>query len=412
MRSRNTQFDTLMAERRGLLNQVSGLASKRTLTPDEQAQWDDLMARVEDIDQRLTALEDEQATEPVEPARSTGSGRRTPHGFPARQHDDDSALLRSWLRIGSPLEQPGDAGLLTRRGFSASATALELRAQAKSPLSAGGYSVPTGFLEEVSKALRLVAPVRSLARVISTASGEVLRLPVNDDTANLGEIVGEGLQNQEQDLAFSEVQLGAYKYSSKMIRVSNELLTDSGIDLSVFLAQQLGERIGRAQEAHFLTGTGSGQPEGVLHAAPTTSAASATALAADDLLNIVRDVNRAYIDNSGTVSWMMHPSIWSVIRRLRDGQQRPLIGDFGDGADLKLLGYPVTLTNAMDDTIASGKLSVLFGNFSQFAIRDVNGLIVARSADRFFEYDQVAFLAYQRSDSRVLQPAAFRALKH
>lgn len=418
MRVLNAEIDRLLAERRGLLNRLTAIHSKepRALTPEEQDQWDALTKRVEEIDARVQAIEDElamtadsaQADAPA-PARSLG--RRTFPGF-GGNGPDDSALLRSWLRIGTPLEKPEDGAVLARRGFNSNAAALEIRAQSKGTNSAGGFTVPQGFINEVSRTLQQIAPVRSVARVISTNSGETLRIPTNNDVSNLGEIVSENTANSEQDLAFSEVQLGAFKYSSKMVRVSNELLADSGINLAAFLAQQLGERIGRAQEAHFLTGTGSGQPQGLITAASSTSAASATAIGVDDLIHLTRDIDPAYLGNASSVAWMMHPTIWTAIRKLKDANQNPLVVSLADGADAKLLGYPVILTNAMDSTMAATKKTVLFGAFQNYAIRDVAGVVVARSADRYFEYDQTAFIAYLRTDARVLQAGAFRVLAH
>ena len=416
MKTLHTGVDVLLAERRGLLNQITSLASRgesRALTPEEQAQWVALTSRVEEIDGRVQAIEDELAimTTADAPVRSMGRLTR-PASMGAASGPDDSALLRSWLRIGTPLEQAEDSAVLTRRGYNPGAAALEIRAQSKGTLSAGGYAVPQGFLAEVSRTLQQIAPVRTVARVISTNTGETLRIPTNSDISNLGEIVAENAANNEQDLVFSEVQLGAFKYSSKMVRVSNELLTDSGIDLARYLAQQLGERIGRAQEAHFLTGTGSGQPQGVITAASTTSAASATAIGVDDLLNLVRDVDAAWLNNSGSVAFMMHPSVWSAVRKLKDSTGAPLIGSLAGGADPKLLGFPVILTNTMDSSIASTKKTILFGAFANYAIRDVSGIVVARSGERYFEYDQTVFVAYQRTDAKVLQANAFRVLAH
>ena len=95
-----------MAERRGLLNRLTGLAS-RELSPQEQAQWDDLTAKVENIDQRLTALEDEEQSEvlpsgnplPEQNGRARGVGRRTAPWMFESEHrggqSKDNQVLRS-----------------------------------------------------------------------------------------------------------------------------------------------------------------------------------------------------------------------------------------------------------------------------------------------------------------------------
>jgi HK97 family phage major capsid protein len=412
------QQDVLLAERRGLVNRIEKMAS-RDLNPDEQASWDELTGKVAEIDERLIEVERELAgqapgmdQQPQQNSLSRISMGRRSSPLSLKDGNQDSDFLRSWLRMGTPLERSEDSQAVARRGFSPGAQSVELRAMSKGTSSAGGATVPTGFLAEISKTLKLMAPVRSLARVINTESGESLRLPKNNDTGNIGEIIGENVEQNEQDLAFSEIILGAYKYSSKLVRVSRELLEDTGVDLSGFLAEQLGERIGRAQEVDFLTGNGSSAPEGVITAASTTSAASATALGVSDLINLLAAIDPAWLTNNGSVAWMMHPSIWAAIRKLNDSTGRPLVGEVTTGANLNLLGYPVVLTNGMDSTIASTKKTVLVGAFNQYAIRDVGGVQLFRDASQYFTRDQVAFVAYQRTDAKILQSGAFRVLLH
>ncbi len=410
------QLDVLLAERRGLVNRIEKMAS-RDLNPDEQASWDELTQKVAEIDSRLIEIEREMSSDPTmdlqqNSLRASMGRRSAPMSGNFRTGPSDGDLLRSWLRMGTPGEKAEDSNTLARRGYALGAKALEFRAQTKGTASAGGYTIPSGFLAEVQRAMIAMAPIRKLARIISTDTGETLKIPTNDDLSNVGAIVSEAAEHTEVAMTFGEISLGAYTYSSKLLKVSNELLMDSGVNLEAFLGESLGERIGRAQSAHFMTGTGSGQPEGVIAAASTTSAGSATAIAASDLVNLVRDVDPAYLDNSDSVAFIMHKSIWAVIRKLADSQGRFLVGDLGGGAPPQILGYPVYLTNDMDSTVAATKKTVLFGNFKNYAIRDVNSLVVSQSSDRYFEYNMTAFLALQRTDSKVLQPAAFRTLLH
>jgi HK97 family phage major capsid protein len=404
-----TEISKLLNERRQILSEI------RALTPDEQAKMDALTAQVADIDARVMLLEEAAGAEPAPEAVRAGSNRMT-RDIPLEHRamnnaPTDSDILRSWARSGTPAERSDDREKLAKRGFSSNSAALTFRAQSTSG-SAGGYTVPQGFLAEVSATLKAVAPIRNLARVITTAGGETLKIPACDDTSNTGAIVAENVAYAEQDLAFTEISMGSHKYTSKMVRVSNELIDDSGIDLGSFLAAQLGERIGRAQEAHFLTGSGSGQPQGVITAATSVNAGSATAIAVSDLFNLIKDIDPAFIGNNQSVAWMMNPQVFYTIRKLLDTNGRPLLGDVGNGAEMTLLGYPVILTSGMDSTIVASKKSVLFGAFNQYLIRDVSDIVVARSVDRYFELNQTAFVAYQRTDAKALQAGAFRVLLH
>ena len=430
----DAQFDSLTAQRRGLLNRLESFASKRELTPAEQQSWDQLTAQIQTIDERLTALEKAMADDiqsetdlgPVPPMTNSKFGgsrleelRRTagkvekrgwtPVGENTRREND---ILRSWLRIGTAHETASDRQILETHGIP-SGNAWEIRANT----SAAGYGaeiIPTGFYDSVSTTLKAYSRVRDIAKVIQTNTGEALRLPKNDDTSNTGAIISpEVTDHTVQDLTFTEVQLGSFTYSSKVVKVSNELLNDNAIDLASFLGTQLGERIGRAQGAHFINGTGSGQPQGVVTGATSFSAASSSAIAINDLVGMVQAIDPAYLVDQGACYWLMNQQILGALRKLQDTLGRPLISSINDSSDsISLLGYPIKIAPEMDSTIASTKKSILFGNFNYYYIRDVAGLSVLRANERYFEQYATGFLAVYRSDAKVLQSGAFRVLTH
>ena len=419
--SEKSELSAMRAQRRGYLNQITGLTS-RDMSADQMAKVDELYQKIAEMDARLSDLEN--AASGDLPASVDGSmiasngnrsqGRRSqawPIGNNSRT-GSDSDVLRAWLRSGLPSEQARDRETLQNRGYNPSANALEFRAN----LSAGGSGagaelVPQSFYAEVQNALKNVAPLRGICKLIQSDSGETLRIPINDDTSNTGTIISENAEHTALDMSFTEISLGAYTYSSRLVKCSNELLQDTGIDLAAFLGQQLGERIGRAQEAHFLTGSGSSQPEGVITAASTTTAASATAIGINDLITLMNAVDPAY-KTGPKVAFCMHQTVWSALRRLQDSQGRQLISDIQAGQAPELFGYPVLLTSGMDSTFVATKKTVLFGNFDYYAIRDVANLVVARSVDRFFEFNMSAFLALQRTDAKCLNASAFRVLVH
>ena len=422
--SEKSELSAMRAQRRGYLNAITSLTSSRDMAPADMARVDELYQKIAEMDARLSDLEN--AASGDLPASVDGSmiasngnrsqGRRSqawPIGNNSRATGSDSDILRAWLRHGLPCEQDRDRETLQNRGYNPSVNALEFRAN----LSAGGSGagaelVPKSFFAEVQRALKNVAPLRGICKLIQSDSGETLRIPINDDTSNTGTIISENAEHTALDMSFTEISLGAYTYSSRLVKCSNELLQDTGIDLAQFLGQQLGERIGRIQETHFLTGTGTSQPQGIITAASTTTAASATAIGINDLITLMNAVDPAYKNTGGKVAFVMHQTVWSALRKLQDSQGRQLISDIQAGQDPELFGYPVLLTSGMDSTFVATKKTVLFGNFDYYAIRDVANLVVARSVDRFFEFNMSAFLALQRTDAKCLNASAFRVLVH
>lgn len=389
-------------------------AAGRAWTPDEEAKFASLESEVAEIDQRLAVIESASGEE--------SRGRRTRPAAPGSSHDgraSDSQVLRAWLRAGTPLEQGEDRAVLQSRGWHGGMNAIEfgrsnLEARAIGKTATAGLElVPTTLAGEVSRTMQAFAPVRAVARVLQTDAGESLQVPTSSDVSNSGEIIAENAAHNEQDVAFSSVTLGAFQYSSKIVRCSNQLLQDSGIDLAQFLGSILGERIGRIQSTHFLTGSGSGQPQGLITAAGTVSAALSASIGVNDLINLLFGVDQAYLADggAGSVGWMMSPTTFGLIRKLADNAGNPLLQPLVDGGPPRLLGYPVYFAPEMATPAASAK-SVLFGNFSYYLVRDAGPLVVARSNERYFEYNQSAFLAIQRTDAKLLQAGAVKVLAH
>lgn len=292
----------------------------------------------------------------------------------------------------------------------------ETRAQSEGVLlasgSSGGYLVPTGFLPELEKNMLYYANLREVAKVIRTDSGNPIQVPTVDDTTNTGERVSENTSFSSQDVAFGQKTLQAYKYTSKLVNCSIELMQDSAIDVPGMLGELLGERLGRILQTDYTTGTGSSQPEGcVTSATAGITAASSTAIAVDDLIQMVHSLDRTFRDGA---TWMMNDLILQAIRRLKDTLGRPIFTEsYMVGEPDRLLGYPVFINQAMVSTIASTNISVLFANFLKGQIiRDAMEVDIVRLDERYAELGQVAFVGLLRSDSRITLPKAIKKLTH
>ncbi len=327
---------------------------------------------------------------------------------------------RSWMRYGREGLNADERRTL-QGGFVSS---TELRAEGVSPTSAGGFLIPQGFRQVIIETLKYFSSVRRVAEVITTSTGNTLPWPTNDDTANVGVLLAENTQMSEQDVVFGQTQLGAYMYTSKMTRVSLQLLQDSAFDLEPWLARKLGQRIGRIQNQHFTTGTGTSQPEGIQTNAvigKTGLVGQTTSVIYDDLIDLIHAVDPAYRDyvgnddnsprnSPGTPMFMLHDKTLAAVRKLKDTQGHPLWQpSLTAGVPNALVGYGYAINNDMPQMAANVK-SVLFGDLhAAFVIRDVSDIQVLRLDERFADFLQVAFLAFARADSKQQDAGAYRA---
>jgi HK97 family phage major capsid protein len=267
----------------------------RDWTAEERTNWDAAEKRLTEVSQDIERLNRAADLEKVDyrqvvDARIPESERPT-ETDEARSKAYDEAFY-AYMRRGMG-ELPSEQQQLLRTGFVKN----EERAQGSATGSAGGFLVPEGFRATITESMKAFGGLMNLANVITTSTGNPLPWPTNDDTGNVGALLAENTQIGEQDATLGENELGAYTFTSKLVRVSWQLLDDSAFDLPTFLARKLGERIGRAQAPYLVSGTGTSQPTGLVTnaTAGVTGAVSATAaITYDNLIDLEHSVDPAY----------------------------------------------------------------------------------------------------------------------
>ena len=278
--------------------------------------------------------------------------------------------------------------------------------------SLGGFLVPQDFSNELDMATLFTGEVERLAKKLNTAGGALLDYPTINDTATDANLISEAASVTVQDMTFANAQLSAYNYASQ-VRVSMQLLQDNAFDLNAFLAEAMGERIARATNAAFTTGTGSSQPQGIITGATLgNTAASATAIAADDILDLIHSIDPSY-RNKPTFGLMANDSVISVIRSLGLGSANDFpifIPSMTAGEPDKLFGFNLYYNNDMESAITTGKKTLLAADFSKFVVRSAGGVQMVRLNERYMDELEVGFVSYARKDAKVLDSRAVKYL--
>lgn len=424
-------------------------AEKRLFTAEEETNWKQLNADYDALTNRIEMAERtesvlaEQVSPTVQvrtvaspaaaensvPNRGDYDGRKALEGFDPGRRDEpteaDNALaLQAWARAQEGLElRPEHQRACRVTGVNAYGKFLELKlnqgagsyntvrknfrnALSGNDGSSGAFTRPEGFVNNLEQALLMFANLRQVAEVMRTGDGNPLPWPTANNTSNTGYIVGENESNTtQQQPTMGRSIFSAYEYTSGFIRIPNSLLNDSAFDLAAIAGSMQGEMIGRRQATDFTTGDGVNKATGFVtacvNASATVSAASATAIAFDDLYGLKHGVDPAYRQMGGT--WMMHDSILLAVRKLKDGNGQYLWQTSRvSGQPDTLDGDPLFINQAMDYTIASGKYTVAYGVFSKYKIRDVNGIVMRRADERYIENNQTGFISFLRSDGNLI----------
>ena len=273
--------------------------------------------------------------------------------------------------------------------------------------SAGGYLVPEEYDSRLIEKLEQENVLRKLGTVIQTAGERKINVAATKPAASWVEESGALTFG---DATFSQVILDAYKLSVA-VKVSEELLADNQYDLENYLIRAFGQAIANAEEEAFITGNGVSKPTGILDATGggqigiTTSGNSITA---DEILDLVYKLKRPYRERA---AFIMADSTLATVRKLKDGSGQYLWQPaLTAGEPDRLLGYPV-YTSAFVPTIAAGQPVIAFGDYSYYNIGDRGTRSFAALHELYAGVGQVAFVAKERVDGKLILPEAVQILK-
>lgn len=279
---------------------------------------------------------------------------------------------------------------------------MNTRALSISGLSAGASLVAESFVRRLEMAMLEYGGMLQVAELIRTTTGEPMKWPTVNDTGNKGRRVGAGVAvATNRDPTTGAQSLNAYKWTSDCILIDQELLEDSAVNLADLLPAMLGERLGRIMNEEMTTGDGSGMPYGIVTQATTgKTCASATAIAADEWIELVHSVDPAYRRGAG---FMMNDAVVLDTRLLKDGTGAYLWrSGLQEGVPDRLLGYPITVNQDMASSIASAAVVAVFGRLSSYKVRQVREARIYRLEERYRDSDQDGFVAFIRGDGMLL----------
>ena len=138
------------------------------------------------------------------------------------------------------------------------------------------------------------------------------------------------------------------------------------------------------------------------------TAASATAITADEIINLVYSLKRPYRKNA---KFLMNDQTIAALRKLKDNNQAYLWQPSAQaGEPDRLFGYEV-LTFPYIPTIAGGAPVIAFGDFNYYNIGDRGTRSFAELKELFAGNGMVGFVAKERVDGKLVLPEAVKILK-
>lgn len=272
----------------------------------------------------------------------------------------------------------------------------------------GGYLVPEEYDSRLIDGLEEENIIRKLGHRITTSGERKINIAATKPAAAW---IDEGEALTFSDATFSQINLDAHKLHVA-VKVTEELLYDNAFQLENYIIKEFYKALANAEEDAFINGDGTGKPLGILAASGGAevgvTAASATAITADEVINLVYSLKRPYRKNA---VFILNDQTIAALRKLKDGNgaymwQAALVAGEPD----KLLGYPV-YTSAYMPTIEAGAKTIIFGDLSYYNIGDRGSRSFAELRELFAGNGMVGFVAKERVDGKLVLPEAIKVLQ-
>lgn len=415
----NEKIRTLMEKRAEALTQARALLDKadgegRSLNAEEQQTYDRYDAELDQIEadikreERLCARETEAARS-LNGSRNPVTQRPIGEGGEERGEATDRREYRDGLvrymaaGIVDPCMQRDAYG---QREYRDNIGGVNL---SDSSGAAGGLLAPAQLEKHLLEAVRENSVMRRLCTVRTSASDVDIPYVSQHVTASF---VAEGGAFTASDPAFAKISFKAYK-AAALTKVTFEAMQDVFVDVSAWIRDEYAHAFADLEESKFINGTGSAQPTGILAAtggaASGLTAASATAITADELFDLVHSVASKYRQHK-TCTFLMNDSTLKLIRKLKTTSNDYLLQPgLRLGEPDTLLGYKVETSSQMPAAAASAK-AIAFGDFKAYYILDRRGLYIQRLNELYAGNGQVGFLAYRRFDGKLTDTSAIKVL--
>jgi HK97 family phage major capsid protein len=282
---------------------------------------------------------------------------------------------------------------------------------------AGGYavSIPTD-----GQIIPLAVPdlgVRSLAKVIPTATDTKLPSQSTFGTAGIkAESGGSTNTFSESNPTLSQLTLSAFMVGLTHT-VSWELLQDVPL-FQEFGVRDLINAVAIAEDGFFVTGTGTGQPQGLVGNTATGTGSpylleSTGAYLLDATSDVLGTLKASYFPNA---AWLMSRATAVALRKAqRQANLFAPVFTRENGRDF-LQGFPVSYSAnmpALPTATSAGVVPILFGSFQDgYVIGDRGGAgtFIKILDQPLATAGQTILLGYKRVDGRVRRSEAIQAI--
>lgn len=281
--------------------------------------------------------------------------------------------------------------------------------------STGLFAIPT-LLDPslILTGVNVKNPIRRLARVVTGTAPVWNGVSVGAATSYW---TAEATAMTDGSPTLAGPSVTAHK-ATVYLPGSFEVWEDSNLQSD--LVPVIAEAFDNLESTAFVSGSGTGQPKGIVTAISATAGSTVTATtrgsftsaSSADVFAMVNAVSPRFEESS---TWVANKATFNVIRQMDTSGGGLFWADLGQATPTNLLGYPIASSSSVTATTTSGNTLAVLGDFSRFLVYDRLGtflefqpIVVDGSG---LPTGQRAIVGHKRVGSDCLDVNAFRHLK-
>ena len=371
------ELKKLIEKRNALLDEMQAIADKavaetRAFTEQESADYDAKKKEAEELEKTISRCQEQRSkTEPVPTKSET-------------KEEAEKRAFEQYLRTGN----------------------IETRSETMMNVSDNGAVIPASIANKIIEKVVEICPIYNLADRYNV--GGTLSIPYYDESTQAIEVA---YATEFTDLGstsgkFISIELKGY-LAGALSKISKSLINNSAFDIVGYVVNKVAQAFAKWIEKELLIGS----PEkitGLSNATQIVTAAAATAITADELIDLQESVPDAY--QAGAI-WIMSKSTRTAIRKLKDNDGNYILNkDATAQWGYTLLGKPVYVSDSMP-AMKSNSKAIYYGDMSGLAVKVSENVSIEILREKFATQHAIGVVGWMEIDSKIENQQKIAVLK-
>lgn len=371
------ELKKLIEKRNALLDEMQAIADKavaetRAFTEQESADYDAKKKEAEELEKTISRCQEQRSKTELIPNNNE------------TKEEAEKRAFEQYLRTGK----------------------IETRSETTMNVSDNGAVIPASIANKIIEKVVDICPIYSLADRYNI--GGTLSIPYYDESAQAIEVAyaTEFTDIESTSGKFLSIELRGY-LAGALSKISKSLINNSAFDIVGYVVNKVAQAFAKWIEKELLFGT-SEKITGLSNATQIITAAAATAITADELIDLQESVPDAYQANA---IWIMSKATRTAIRKLKDKDGNYILNkDATAKWGYTLFGKPVYVSDNMP-AMTSSKPAIYYGDMSGLAVKVSENVSIEILREKYATQHAVGVVGWIEIDSKIENQQKIAVLK-